>query len=77
MHQIRFGEAEGFVDKDIEKFVFQEIGKLDLGPKEYASGQNWRIEEYVMNGVHPDSHEQRDPSFQFNLMVFDLNLNLP
>ena len=28
---------------------------MELGPKELASGPFWRIEEFIEEGVHPDS----------------------
>lgn len=56
----RFGEAEGFVDKELEKFIFREIGSIEVGPKELVCGSGWRIEEYIVDGTHPDSECEID-----------------
>lgn len=64
----RFGEAEGFVDKELERFIFSEIGSIGVGPKEYACGPRWRIEEFIEDGEHPDCPTQNDANFQLNLM---------
>jgi choline/ethanolamine kinase len=39
--------------KDLEKYIFSQIGNMDIGPKELACGNKWRIEEFIFDGTHP------------------------
>jgi choline/ethanolamine kinase len=55
-----FGNTEGFVDKNLEQFIFSEIGRMNLGPKEYAAAPRWRIEEFINDATHPTCDMQHE-----------------
>jgi len=41
----KFGK-NGIVDRGKEKYIFEELGKQDMGPKSYGGNEDYRLEEF-------------------------------
>ena len=57
-----FGRLEEFIDYETESKVFDEMGRLGLGPKNYGFCSEFRLEELI-EAEHPKNPEMLDAEF--------------
>ncbi|KAM3137432.1 hypothetical protein pb186bvf_010405 [Paramecium bursaria] len=64
----QFGNAEGFIDHQLEKIIFRTISDKKLGPQEYSCSETWRMEEFIERAEHPNNQTMVDSEFCFNVV---------
>ncbi|EGR30851.1 hypothetical protein IMG5_122520 [Ichthyophthirius multifiliis] len=64
-----FGVAEGLIDRKKEYTIFKKLGDLGQSPKCFASGQIWRIEEF-MRSNHPSLEQMRDVKYRRLMAIY-------